>query len=296
MAPQWARRYARRDDYRRVALWGGFKSGSRSRRHCNLLRVPHCLNEHRGPDDLLGKAFALSASLDSLSPSPDHRKVEIRDIREERRGIADRHRKGHPFRSDTGRMGEFAGHHADDLSASVEDGASTVARIDRRIHLKDSLDASRPHRCNPTAGHGDFPEAERKSGGDDFLIESDGSGIADGRLRQPDRFNLEQGEVVFGIGADQNRRRAEFPGGHDENPFRIGDHMLRRQDIPIAMDDDPAPSRFRGQRVRPLGTPETAGAGNDHRRKTYCDSFHGRMGITTLIAPAFCPSLSPSRG
>ena len=40
-------------------------------------------------------------------------------------------------------------------------------------------------------------KGERKSDGDDFLIESDCPRIADGRFRQSHRFNLEQGEVMF---------------------------------------------------------------------------------------------------
>jgi hypothetical protein len=130
--------------------------------------------------------------------------------------------------------------------------------------LKDSLNTPCPYRRNSTASHGDFPKTERKSDGDDFLIEPDGTRIADGRFRQPDRFNLEQGEVVFGIGTDKGRRGAKFPGGEDKNPFGICDHMLRRQNIPIAMDNDSTPSRLAGWAVLSLGSPEAAGGGDDH--------------------------------
>jgi len=68
-------------------------------------------------------------------------------------------------------MAEFGGQHPHHLSASIEDGPSAVAGVDCRIYLKDPLDALRSHRRNPTTGNGHFPEAERKSNGDDFLIE-----------------------------------------------------------------------------------------------------------------------------
>ena len=212
----------------------------------------------------MGKAFVLTAPLGILPPFPDHRKVEIRDIREEGRGIGDRHSKGHPFRHDAGRVGEFGGHQANHLATSIEDGSSAVTGVDCRIHLEDPLDALRPHCRNPTSGHGHFPEAERKSDGDDFLIESNGTSIADRRFRQSHCFNLEQGEVVFRVSTDEDRRCAEFPCGHDEDPFRVGDHVVRRQDIPVAMDNDPAPRRFRGWCLQSLGSPEAAGACDDH--------------------------------
>jgi hypothetical protein len=55
---------------------------------------------------------------------------------------------------------------------------------------------------------------------------------------------------MFRIHADQQGGRSELSGRHDRDPFGIRHDMVRREDIPIMMDNDPAASRlFYGQRL-----------------------------------------------
>ena len=125
----------------------------------------------------------------------------------------------------------------------LNNGPPLFSRIDRSIDLKDALHPLRSHGRNPPASHRDLPQTEWKPNGHYFLIQPDPAGMTEGCFREPHRFDFEQRQIVFGIGADYDRRSAIFSRGHHDDPAGVGHHVMGRKYVAVGMDDDPASGR-----------------------------------------------------
>jgi hypothetical protein len=143
---------------------------------------------------------------------------------------------------------------------AVKDRTAPIAGIDRRIYLKDPFDALRPYRRDMPARDRDLSQAEWVSDDDHFLIQLHGPGIADGRIRESDRLNLEQGEVLIRIGSDHHRGRPKLARGHHDDASRVRHHMVCGQDVAVAVDNHAGPGRPLGRSSRVFGRTDHSGA------------------------------------
>ena len=111
--------------------------------------------------------------------------------------------------------------------------------IDRRVDLKHALHSLGPHGRDPSSSHSYLPQTERKSDSKYFLIQPDCPRMTERSFGKTYRFCFEKGQIMFGIGADHNRRSSNFAGSHDDHPTGVRDHMIRSEHIAVGMDDDP---------------------------------------------------------
>ena len=65
--------------------------------------------------------------------------------------------------------------------------------------------------------------------------------MSDRGFGEADRLCFEKGQIMFGIGADHDRRGSNFARRHDDHPAGVGNDMMRGEHIPIGMDDDAGP-------------------------------------------------------
>ena len=140
-----------------------------------------------------------------------------------------------------------------------------------------------------------IPKAKLEPDHDHFFVKPDRAGVAYGGIGKPDGLDLQQGQIALGIGADDQGGSPEFTRRDHDNAASIGHHVMGGQNIPLRMDDHAASRRFLRRPVGAFSRTHIAGPQEDGKTAAKPQTPHHWIGITTLIAPAFCPRRRPSR-
>ena len=152
---------------------------------------------------------------------------------------------GRPARTD-------GGVDADDVAVQVDQRATGVAGVDRRVGLDRGEDRALAtaagvdravQRADDAAGDGAL-EPERRPDGHDLLADLHVVGAAEAGRRQPAHaLGLDQREVGQRVRADDVRRR----GGavverHQDVTVRLGHHVVVGEDLAVGREDDAGPA------------------------------------------------------
>ena len=81
---------------------------------------------------------------------------------------------------------------------------------------------------------------------------------------------------MFGIGADEDRRRANSPAVEDEIRLASAITCSAVRIYPSLWTMTPLPAGFAAG-ASSRSAPQSTGAGDDHHPRKQCDSFHGRV-------------------
>jgi hypothetical protein len=128
-------------------------------------------------------------------------------------------------------------------------GPTRIAGVDRRIGLNEILvpldaEAAAAERADDTGSHG-LPEAERIADRQHEIADLQAVGIADRHGDEILRRDLQQGDIGFGIPADQLCRKAAVVLGRDLDAGRVVDDVTIGQDIALrGIDDDAGAGRL----------------------------------------------------
>ena len=91
------------------------------------------------------------------------------------------------------------------------------------------------------------------------FIQPDRAGVAYGGFGEPDGLDLQQGQIVLGIGTDNDGWSPEFTRSDHDDAASIGHHVMGGQNIPIRMDDHAASGRFFHRPAGAFGCTQNAG-------------------------------------